>query len=114
MGEQRKFEKKNIVNKAKGNPKQFHIFIRSKLSVKKQIIRLRDSKGRGDEDMKIYEELNAMSQSVFIMEGTFTSILMKQDWEEPMKNTDIIRYGITRPQKDSHSSKAHGPNEVSP
>lgn len=52
--------------------------MRSKLSVKEQIARLRNSGGRDIEaEEKIWEELSAKFQSVLTVEETTTPTLMK-------------------------------------
>lgn len=72
-------------------PKLFHEYIKSRLSVREQPIRMRDSEGRATEGEMIYEELNDQYNTIlFIVKDVVTPALMRWD-EEDLASSEILR-----------------------
>lgn len=109
---ERHFEKKKIVDKENENTKRVLIFIRRKLSFKANnwTIKL----GRVVEaDEELCKEMDAMFQSIFLMEDTIPPTIMRWDGRGHRKHCYCYMKKI-RLLMSLHLHEVHRPDAVSP
>ena len=107
---------KDIAKKAKENPKLFYSFIRGKLSVKEQVIKLERSDGSiTDSDEQICEELNKEFQSVFVNELLPPPHMERLNGlTQKLNDITITVTEVSNVLRDLHPHKAIGPDDISP
>lgn len=110
---ERQFEQ-DIGRKAKEHPKLFHSFVRSKLKVKEQVVRLRKEEGGMTEtDKEICDEFNKAFQTVFTVEDTPPPEL-NQGTEMDTILEDMVISGmeVHRLLRELNPHKAKGPDDI--
>lgn len=94
--------------------KMFHKIIRNNLSVKKLLIRLRDSEESiADDEIRICEELNNKFKSIFPVEDTLALSSITWSGKEILENIKMSKKDINGTLNVLHPYKAQGPYEIS-
>ena len=109
---ERQFEQ-DIAKKAKENPKLFHNFIRGKLKVKEQVVKLqRDKGGYTETDEQICEEFNKAFQTVFTVEDTPVPQIVQEVDGGAVEDIIITVGEVKRLLKELDPHKAAGPDKI--